>query len=76
MENVVREAIAQYVSVHAPERPLPPVSLEPYTELGARLRMLRGLILDTETSPLGWEDLQRELSERRGERDHDAPHLR
>lgn len=76
VENVVREAIAQYVSIYAPERPLPPVSFEPRTELGARLRMLRGLILDAETSPLGWEDLQRELSERRGERDHAAPHLR
>lgn len=65
VETVVREAIAQYVSTHAPEKPLTSVSSGSRTELGARLKVLRKLILDTEISPLGWEDLRQELAERR-----------
>ncbi len=69
VETVVREAIVQYVSTHAPEKPLTSVSSGSRTELGARLKVLRKLILDTEISPLGWEDLRQELAERReGER--------
>jgi len=76
VENVVREAIAQYVSALAPEKLSAPMDSLPQTELGARLRILRGQILAAEASPLGWEDLQRELAERRGECDHAAFDLR
>ena len=73
VDIVVREAVAQYVSVLAPEAPPPST---PRTELGARLKKLRDQILATEGSALRWEDLQRELAERRGERDHAAFDLR
>ena len=84
VENVVREAIewpvllaiAQYVSVLAPEKLSASMDSLPQTELGARLRILRGQILAAEAPPLGWEDLQRELAERRGECDHAAFDLR
>jgi len=76
LENVMREAVAQYVGVHAPQKPRLPATTAPPTSLGARLRMLRSLILDAETPPLDWDELRRELAERRGERDYDTSHLR
>jgi hypothetical protein len=76
VESVVREAIAQYVSVYAPEQPQLPVTAAPRTTLGARLRVLRSSILDDEAPPLGWEELQREIADRRGERDHAPSYLR
>ena len=76
VESVVREAVAQYVSVYTPEKTAPPVTTAPRTTLGVRLRVLRSLIPDVETSPLGWEELQREIAEGRGERDHAPSYLR
>jgi hypothetical protein len=76
VDIVVREAVAQYVSVLAPEAPPAPPPSQPRTELGARLKKLRDQVLATEGSALRWEDLQRELAERRGERDHAAFDLR
>jgi hypothetical protein len=76
VEIVVREAIAQYVSVLASEEPPAPPPSKSRTELGARLRKLRDQVLATEGPAFRWEDLQRELAERRGERDHDAFDLR
>lgn len=76
VDVVVREAVAQYVSVLAPEAPPAPVTTAPRTMLGARLRVLRSSILDDETPPLGWEELQREIANRRGERDHAPSYLR
>ena len=76
VDIVVREAVAQYVSVLAPEAPPAPPLSTPRTELGARLKKLRDQVLATEGSALRWEDLQRELAERRGERDHAAFDLR
>jgi len=65
VDIVVREAVAQYVSVLAPEAPPAPPPSQPRTELGARLKKLRDQVLATEGSALRWEDLQRELAERR-----------
>jgi hypothetical protein len=76
VDTVVREAVAQYVSVLAPEAPPAPPPGQPRTELGARLKKLRDQVLATEGSALRWDDLQRELAERRGERDHAAFDLR
>ena len=76
VDNIVREAIAQYVSVLVPEKLSAPMDSGPRTELGARLRILRGQVLAAAAPPLSWEDLQRELAERRGECDRAAFDLR
>lgn len=76
VENLVREAIAQYVSAQETELIFAHVSAEPRTELGARLRKLRDQIMADEAPLLEWEELRRELAERRGELDNAAPDLR
>lgn len=74
VENVVCEALEQYVTALAPVEPM--ADSRPRTFLGARLRTLRDQVLATDEPLLGWEDIQRELTERRGERDHATPDLR
>lgn len=76
VENLVREAIAQYVNAQEAELIFAHVSAEPRTELGARLRKLRDQIMTDEAPLLEWEELRRELAERRGELDNAAPDLR
>lgn len=74
MENVVCEAVEQYVTTLVPAEPL--ADGRSRTPLGARLRALRDEVSASGEPLLDWEDLRRELAERRGERDHAAPDLR
>lgn len=74
VENVVCEALEQYVTALAPLAPV--AHNRPRTLLGSRLRALRSQVLAADEPLLDWEDLQRELTQRRGERDHAAPDLR
>jgi len=45
-----------------------PLDLKPRTELGRRLMEIRQSAIDSGEPLLDWEDLEREIAERRGER--------
>ncbi|ACK71222.1 conserved hypothetical protein [Gloeothece citriformis PCC 7424] len=48
--------------------PLPESSYQPKTELGKKLMLLRAKALEAQPPLLTWEELEREIADRRGER--------
>jgi hypothetical protein len=54
--------------IASPVEAAPDAAYQPKTALGRRLWDLRHQILAEGDRPLGWHDLEREIAERRGER--------
>jgi hypothetical protein len=66
-----RRSYVDYVITPSHNRPSA-VSFQPRTDLGRRLWEIRTRSIDARNRPIGWEELEREINDRRSERDSEG----